>query len=37
MKFQGWQTSGEDEKPIHYWIEYHPGEPIPEDMKLEGW
>ena len=39
MKFDGWETSGEygAHKPIHLWIEYRPGEPIPRDMKFRGW
>ena len=37
MKFEGWQTSGHLEKPIHHWIEYRKGEPIPEDIKFDGW
>ena len=35
LKFDGWQTSGYFEKPIHWWIEYRRGEPIPEDIKYD--
>ena len=37
MKFEGWQTYGRYNKPIHWWIRDRPGEPIPEDMKYDGW
>ena len=37
MKIDGWETFGDPEKPIHRWIECHPDEPIPEDMKYSGW
>ena len=37
MKYPGWETSGEDIKPINYWIFYRQGEPIPKDMKYPGW
>ena len=36
MKYPGWETSG-DSKPIHWWIHHRPGEPIPDDMKIDGW
>ena len=36
FKYQGWQRSG-DYKPIHWWIEKRRGEPIPKDMKFDGW
>ena len=37
LKFEGWQTSGKDEKAIHHWIKYRLCEPIPKDMKFKGW
>ena len=37
MKFDGWETSGENHKSVYYWIRYRLGEPIPKNMKFEGW
>ena len=37
LKFEGWQTSGKYNKPIHDWIEHRKGEPIPDEMKFDGW
>lgn len=39
MKIQGWQTfkGYYGERPIHSWIEYRPSEPIPDELKFQGW
>lgn len=39
LKFECWKRSfGVDGcKPIHFWIEYRPGESIPDELKFKGW
>lgn len=36
MKYDGWQKDGVY-TPLDLWIEFRPGEPIPDELKFEGW
>ena len=37
MKYPGWQKFEEYKKLAYYWIIYRRGEPIPGELKFEGW
>ena len=38
MKFDSWETSKAGcYKPIHLWIVNREGEPIPNELKFDGW
>ena len=37
--YDGWKTRKDDYEytPLMYWIEYHKGQPIPDEFKYPGW